>query len=126
MWAVHRNMLTAMTGHIKVSLIKLLRSWEQDETGSFKDSFIISEPCLKTVDEDHVSETSRPDLNLQIESAQVIIILRNNYRFCCFHERVTIRMRRARTSNAEQEVTGAEPKRIGGAKDTELRGRTQN
>ena len=114
-------MLTAMTGHIKVALIKLLRSWEQDETGSFRDSFIISEPCQKPVDEDDVSEASRPDLNLQIESAQVIIVLRNNYRFSCFHERVTMRIRRARTTNAEQEVTGKEGKRIGGAKETEFK-----
>lgn len=70
-------MLTAMTSHIKVALIKLLRSWAQDETGSFRDSFIISEASQKPADQDNSSEVhSRPDLDLQIESAQVTLYLR--------------------------------------------------
>ena len=62
----------AMTKHIQGALTMLLHSWEQDETGSYKDSFIFSEACQHHVDNDNVSQVySHDDLDLQIESAQV-------------------------------------------------------
>ena len=70
--AVHRKLLMAMTNHIQGALTKLLHSWEQDETGSYKDSFIMSDACQHHVDNDHVSDVySCNNLDLQIESAQV-------------------------------------------------------
>ena len=69
--AVHRKLLMAMTNHIQGALTKLLHSWEQDETGSYKDSFIMSDACQHHVDNDHVSDVySCNNLDLQIESAQ--------------------------------------------------------
>ena len=45
-------MLMAMTNHIRPALIKLLESWDQDEAGTFKDSFIMSEALKKRTKED--------------------------------------------------------------------------
>ena len=66
-------MLMTMACHIRQALLKLLKTWEEDETGSYKDSFIMSEGSLKHTEiDDHVSESySRPDSRVLLERAEV-------------------------------------------------------
>ena len=69
-------MLMAMTSHIRPALVKVLESWDRDETGAYKDSFIMSEGCQRlTVEDDHVSEVSTgPDPATLLQNAKVYFL----------------------------------------------------
>ena len=68
-------MLMAMTSHIRPALVKVLESWDRDETGAYKDSFIMSEGCQRQAvedDHDHVSEVYKgPDPASLLQNAKV-------------------------------------------------------
>eukprot|EP00277_Geminigera_cryophila_P007304 CAMPEP_0179423964 /NCGR_PEP_ID=MMETSP0799-20121207/11310_1 /TAXON_ID=46947 /ORGANISM="Geminigera cryophila, Strain CCMP2564" /LENGTH=165 /DNA_ID=CAMNT_0021198333 /DNA_START=117 /DNA_END=614 /DNA_ORIENTATION=+ len=66
--AVHRKMLLAMTNHIRPALLNLLKSWHQDLSGTFKDSFIMTEEARNP--ENTCEMYDRPDSDLVLESAQ--------------------------------------------------------
>jgi hypothetical protein len=70
-----------MACHIRQALLKLLKTWEEDETGSYKDSFIMSESALKHAEiDDHVSESySRPDSRIILERAEVDLLFVASY-----------------------------------------------
>jgi hypothetical protein len=64
----------AMTSHIRSAVRNLLDSWEKDATSSYKDSFIISDGCLKHAQDEKEKAFSRPDSTAEKERAEVLYL----------------------------------------------------
>lgn len=62
----------AMTSHIRSAVKNLLDSWEKDATSSYKDSFIISDDCLKHAHHEKDKVFSCPDSKAEKERAEVL------------------------------------------------------